>query len=205
MDMRNYLAEMEHAARTTIELVWTAHERMTAAETDLARLTAVTDDGYQRAEAFQQIEDPEDFMMGVGIHWDTYFGPDKERHHAAQDLLEVRATFDTQAFARAAQSASLIQYAKQGISLVHRGLDACPPGRDINGQSLATVIWMARNQALHWEEGRFSESVTTSFELLKAADLAFSDYSVRNMAFEIVSLLRWRDYVAYEADMLSLS
>lgn len=205
MDMRKYLAEMDHAARSTIELLWAAHERMMTAEADLARLTAATYDGYQRAEAFQQFEDPEDFMMGVGIHWDTYFGPDRERHHAADDLSEIRATFDTQAFARAAQSASLIQYAKQGVSLVHGGLNACPPGRDIIGQPLATVIWMARNQALHWEEGRFSESVTTSFEMLKAADPAFSDYSVRNMAFEIVSLLGWRDYGAYEADMLSLS
>lgn len=205
MDMRRYLAEMDHAARSTIEMVWAAHERMTTAEGDLARLTAATEDGYERAEAFLQVDDPEDFMMGVGIHWDTYFGPDKERFHAADYVSQVRDTFDAQAFARAAQSASLIQYAKQGISLVHGGLNRCPPGREISGQPLATVIWMARNQALHWEDGSFSESVTKSFEMLKAADPSFSDYNIRNMAFDIVSLIGWQDYDAYEADILSLS
>lgn len=205
MEMHNYLAEMEHAARSMIELVWEAHDRMTAAETDVARLTAATDHGYQKAEAFCQFEDPDDFMIGVGLHWDTYFGPDKERHHAKNYLGEASATYETQTFSRAAQSASLLQYAKQGISLVHGGLDACPSGRDIGGQSLPTLIWMARNQALHWEEGNFNGSVTTSFEMLKSTDSVFSEYKHRNMAFEVVSYLGWRDYDAFKADMVSLN
>lgn len=205
MDMKKYLTEIEHAARSTFDLVWAEHEKVAAAEVDVASLTAATEADYRRAEALMQFDDPDDFMMGVGIHWETYFGPDKKRYSAIDALAELRAIRDARAFSRAAQAANIIQYAKQGISIVHRDWSAAPSGRNISGQPLAKLIWMARNQGLHWEDHTFNENVTRCFEELKAFDPIFGDYASRNIAFEVISAIGWRDYAAFEADMLSLA
>lgn len=45
-----------------------------------------------------------------------------------------------------ALSGALLQIAKQGISVVYRGLSGCPDGRIIKNESLKNIIWQARNQ-----------------------------------------------------------
>jgi hypothetical protein len=66
-------------------------------------------------------------------------------------------------------------------------------------------MWQGRNQAIHWDEGGFTQPVRDVFELL-ASDLdpKFNEYTSRNMAFEVVSLLAWRGFPDFERDMLSL-
>lgn len=201
--MKTWLGETEHAMRSTIDLVWAEHAAVAEATGDLARLEAATEQGYRQSEAF--MDDFDDEGLATAIHWDTYFGADKERYHAAEALGALQATQEARSASRAALAATALQIAKQGISAVHGKLDASPDGRTEAGVVLKDLIWQGRNQAMHWEEGKPHKSVESCFETLKASNTAFADYTARNLAFEILELLGWKEYAAYEADMLSLA
>jgi hypothetical protein len=205
MDMNEYLAEMAHAVQTLIPALWVEHDGVKKISARAAQLQALTDRDYQRVESILQIDDTDEDGIATALYWDTYFGVDKERHHAFEELKGLRQQEDARAFSRAAMGSTILQFAKQGISVVYGELRNSPPGRDINGVSLSELIWMGRNQGLHWEESDFGKGVTTCFDKLAVADPVFGEYKARSMGFEIVSLLGWRDYAAFERDMKSLS
>ena len=201
--MKTWLGETEHAMRSTINLVWAEHAAVAEASDKVARLEAATGHGYRQSEAF--MEDFDDEGLATGIHWDTYFGADKERYHAAEALDGLKATQQARSASRAALAGTALQIAKQGISAVHGKLDASPDGRREAGVVLRELIWHGRNQAMHWEEGKPHKAVVTCFETLKVRNVAFADYTARSLAFEILGLLGWEDYAAFEADMWLLA
>nr|NNM90161.1 hypothetical protein [Bacilli bacterium] len=104
---------------------------------------------------------------------------------------------------------AILQIARQGISISYkRSKDKCPPGRNVYGESLKTIIWEARNQSIHHEEGNFKTSVQDCFYHLESeigADIIpFSSHPNRNYSKEIIWLLGWTDYSKYYIDMISL-
>ncbi|MDP8246581.1 MAG: hypothetical protein P9M00_00415 [Candidatus Tritonobacter lacicola] len=101
-------------------------------------------------------------------------------------------------------AAALLQVAKQGISVVHGSLSQCPSGRAIGRDYLKTVIWAARNQSMHYEEGNFNRSVVDCFHNLQADFGSQFTLGAINRADRIVELLGWYDYNHYESDMVSL-
>lgn len=205
MDINSYLSEIEHAARSVIGLVWTEHREVEELQSQIMKLNTEVHDGYRRAAAWNDSEDPDDFMVGVGIEWDTYFGPDKQRHGVQDQLTQAQGQLAARAFSRSSMAASLLQYAKQGISITQPSLDACPDGRLIGTQGLKHVIWQGRNQSLHWEDGKPHRAVRACFDLLTTqADQQFALYETQNLAFEIVALLGWVSYEAFETDLRSL-
>jgi hypothetical protein len=205
MDMRSYLSETQHACETLFPSIWNEWQALEALKGKISALTAATAEGYRRAEAFKEFEDPDDYMLGVGIHWDTYFGADKERYHAEAALPELEQQRDARAFACSLMAGAVLQFAKHGLSLVHGGIQACPNGRQVHGVDLKSVIWQGRNQSMHWEEGQPRPPVVQCFDALKATDPVFGNYLTQNMAFEIVRLLGWREFADFEADMISLA
>ncbi len=212
MTMVEYLAEVVFAAKQIFEVLNREGDALKRLKMRLDQLTRATEAGYARAEALQQIADAntppgqydDDAMMGVGVHWETYFGPDKERHHATLEAQAAVAQYATHAFSRGAIAGTLLQYGKQGISIVHGGLQAAPPGRLIHGEPLKNVIWQGRNHALHWEAGAFHKPVTDCFEKLKQGDARFAPYLQQNVAAELVDALAWNSFADFERDMLSL-
>ena len=173
---------------------------------DVDRLTQVTHQGYARAESLKLADDDDDFMMGVGEYWNTYFGSDKERFYKDKELQDVVAKFTAHEFSVQSLSADLLQFAKQGMSIVHSGLKTSPPGRSIGTQALRDVIWQGRNQALHWEAHNFTPAVVNCFQrLAQDVDPKFSYYNSRSMAFDVVELLGWGDFAHFRTDMLLLS
>lgn len=101
-------------------------------------------------------------------------------------------------------SGALLQISKQGISVVHGGLGACPPGRLVAGVALKDVIWQARNQSMHFEEGAFSGAVQSCFaQLALNAGGTFTLGRV-NLAHNVVQLLGWNSHANYEKDLASL-
>jgi hypothetical protein len=202
MDMTTYLAEIRHAVASIIPVIWSEHAIVDQATAILRRHEEATRRGYEQSAAF--MDELDDEGLATQIHWDTYFGPDKERHHAAEELAKVQATLEARTFSRSSLASSLLQYSKQGLSAVHGGLAAVPAGREIGGVSLKDVVWQGRNQGIHWEEGRPHPAVVECFEKLTAVDAAFGDYAAKNLAFEVVQLLGWRDVAAFEADLSSL-
>lgn len=205
MDMASYLNEIRHGCVSLLPAIWSEWKAVEALKVRIAALTAQTEEGYRRAQFLQQFEDPDDYMMGVGLHWDTYFGSDKARYHAIADLPSLEQIRDIRAFACTALAGSLLQFAKQGISLVHGSLQLCPAGRQVHGVDIKSVIWQGRNQSMHWDEGQFSQSVQACFDSLKAHDQAFNNYENRSVAFEVVRLLGWNECAAFEADMMAFA
>ena len=207
MNISDYLAEIGHAAETVISEIYRERDGLAETQAELNRLAAATHDGYQRAEFLAMNPDLDDDGLGTAIHWDTYFGVDKERHNKSAEQERLVERLHARQFSTAALSGSLLQYGKQGISLRYGKKKAgCPDGRIIAGLPLAEIIWQARNQALHWEDGSFHEPTTKCFENLAAnADPVFGQFKNRSMAFEIIELLGWNGIGAFLADMKSLN
>jgi hypothetical protein len=102
---------------------------------------------------------------------------------------------------------SVLQIAKQGISTVYSNLAACPNGRNIGSQPLKNIIWYARNQAIHHEDGTYNPATAACFAALtKEFDDRFclTKHATENLAGPVFTLLGWTDYPAYEADIKSL-
>src|SRR5205085_1103080 len=124
----------------------------------------------------------DDVMLATGMYWETYFGEDKELYHNDKEREELVNLIATHALSVGSLAGSLLQHAKQGVSLVHGKPEKCPAGRSVGSQDLKEVIWQGRNQAIHWEEGKFKQSLEKCFESLrKDFGPVFADYKKRNM------------------------
>lgn len=134
--------------------------------------------------------------------------------HAAQQaetlqgqLASLQASIGTHQQAVQAISGAILQIAKQGISIVHGGAGSAPEGRKIGTLALKDIIWAARNQAIHYEEGKFSKPVTDLFAILEmeqGAHFSLATHSNQSRAKQVLTLLGWFTYDAYVNDMESL-
>jgi hypothetical protein len=98
-----------------------------------------------------------------------------------------------------ALSGSLLQIAKQGISLTYQGLHNCPSGRTIKNETLKNIIWQGRNQTMHYEEGNYRRPLIDCFN-----NLGYGSIPMMNLGKEIIDMLGWTSYKQYENDMNSL-
>ena len=187
MKIPDYLNEVEHAVTTVITEIHREIDQLEALRSELAKLTAATDDGYRRVEFLAMNPDLDDDFLGTAIYWDTYFGVDKDRFHRNIETEFAAQRVAAHEFSVSALSGSLLQFGKQGISL-HFGKKriGCPDGRILVGMSLHEVIWQARNQALHWEDGSFHPPTKNCFQALAKTDPVFAQYKYRCLAYEIV-------------------
>lgn len=200
--MKTWLAETQHAFSSLIPLVWDEQDQLDEAAQRLTSLEAATDAGYLRAQAL--LDDLDDEGLGTFQYWETYFGADKDRFHAAIATDEKQQVLEARAFARSSLASAILQIAKQGLSAVHGKLDAVPAGREIHGVPIKDIIWQARNQSMHWEEGKPHNGVVGCFEKLAQAEPVFSNYGSRSLAFEVIHLLGWRDAAAFERDLTEI-
>lgn len=207
MDMQSYIGEIEYAASSLVQIVWTERTYLSKLEDEIASLSKVVETEYQKAQLWaMNAEDADDVMMAAGIHWNNYFGDDKDLHHKNKSRQVVTDNVLAHQFSVAALCAALLQYAKQGISLVHGGLPNCPSGRAIGSQGLKDVLWQGRNQAIHWEEGNFRKPVEDCFSALTTdIDSKFSQFKTRSMASDVVELLGWKSFDDFKADLLLIA
>lgn len=204
MNIPDYLNEIQHAVATVITEIHGEIFHLDSLRQDLAKLTAATEDDYRRADFLAMNPDLDDDFLGTAIYWDTYFGVDKDRFHKNVETETAAQRVAAHEFSISALAGSLLQYGKQGISL-HFGKKrvGCPDGRVVVGMPLHEIIWQARNQALHWEDGAFHPPTVTCFENLAAnADPVFGQYKHRSLAYEIILLLGWRSPNEFHQDMM---
>jgi hypothetical protein len=206
MDMQAYLVEIRPAVELLLPGIWAERDQLAQLKAEVAQLRSTMITNYAQVESIVSSDIPDDDGIATGLYWDTYFGVDKEQHYKAIDLKELDEKVQTRTFAVGALAGTLLQFGKQGISLVHRGLGAAPSGRAIGSQSLKNVIWQGRNQSLHWEEGVFSPAVQDCFKRLAAeVDGSFADFLNRNMAMDVVEMLGWRTVADFESDLTRLA
>jgi hypothetical protein len=123
------------------------------------------------------------------------------------EMAAIQVSIGTHQQATQAITASVLQIAKQGLSIVHGDLAAAPQGRSIGSLPIRDVIWQARNQALHFEEGSFSKPVTTLFSVLEAEQgpqFSLANHPKQCRAKQVLVLLGWDSYENYIADMVTL-
>ena len=206
MAMSDYLKEIDYAARKIVRLIWRDRERVIKLEAKVASLNRQVQSDYSSGDFIAlNSEDADDVGMATGIYWETYFGADKDRYHENKKLEKLVKQLAVHSFSFDTLAGSLLQYGKQGISLAHGGFANSPNGRSVGSQFLKDIIWQARNQAIHWEEGNPHPPVQSCFEKLeKEHDRKFGEYNSRSMAADVVALLGWRTFALFRADMLSL-
>ncbi len=207
MPMQDYLTEIEYAASSLIPIIWEERKQLRKLEEEVASLQRVVEDNYFRAESVaMNAADSDDVAAATGMYWDNYFGEDRERSDKDKDREQLVNRIAAHALSIGSLAGSLLQYGKQGISLAHGGLAACPAGPAIGSQSLKDVIWQGRNQSLHWEDGKPHPPVRECFDKLAAeVSSTFADYTDRNMSIDVVEFLGWEDFAAFNKALLSLA
>jgi hypothetical protein len=104
---------------------------------------------------------------------------------------------------------AILQFAKQGISVVHGNLVNCPPGRRVGSQDLKDVILQARNHAMHHEESpNHNQNVLNCFSLLEAdfgVKFSLQNHPGTNLSKEVIETLHWHGFVTFSEDMFLLS
>ncbi len=144
-----YLADIEFAVAQLLTTIYEEHNQRDRLEVDLAAATAVLERAVDVRDFLAMNPDLDDEGIGTAEHWNIHFNYGPERDRAQQRVHEIRQSIATKQFSLTAMSGSVLQYGKQGISLTHGGLGACPDGRMIGSQTLKNVVWQARNQAMH--------------------------------------------------------
>lgn len=126
----------------------------------------------------------------------------------ARKIKKLEKSIQVKELSINALSGTILQIAKQGISSVYGGLKNCPNGRPIGRETLKNVIWQARNQSMHYEEGSFNCHVEKCFANLAADygdEFSLNIHARENLASKVViDLLGWDKYSIYEADIKEL-
>lgn len=193
--MNEYLSDTRYAAEAIINAYNTDFERLFAKIRDFGTAHAIF------SESDTTLTFPAELAQ-VSRFCEAY----KIAHQQAQTINESVQALINRAEATAALCGALLQLAKQGISVANGGFNG-PPGRAIGTQPLRDVIRHTRNQAFHWEEGRLTPNTLLCFQAFDADfGLVYTrDCTHRSLATEVIDVLGWHSYTAYETDMLSLA
>lgn len=208
MQMSDYVTEVTYALEQLVPSLWHESYEEAALHERFHQLEAATQAGYRQSAAIaMDSEDAEDVGLATAIHWDTYFGVDKQRHATGVALKDaVKERLRVRRFSLDTLSGSVLQIVKQGLSVVHGGLTTAPGGRLVGQQALSTVVWQARNQSMHWEESKLSAPVLDCFLKLEADFGAqFSKPTSRSLAFQVVAALGWQETKNVLNDLTSLA
>ena len=203
--MNPYIADTSYSTSALIRLIFEE-------EYEIEMLSQERDSLLRKAEfyykAFSSKDMQEDFdEIRVMYDFGQMAKARKEADEVQAQINVLEASIDVKDFSLGALSGALLQIAKQGISLTHGGLSACPSGRSIGSESLKNVIWQARNQSMHFEEGNLHRRVRLCFQNLEndfGAQFSLATNPPLNLARHVVRLLEWGDYTQYEKDMGSI-
>lgn len=119
----------------------------------------------------------------------------------------LQASVGTHQHSIQAIAGSIFQLAKQGISLVHGGPGSAPPGRMVGSLAIRDIVWQARNQSMHYEEGSFKKALVDLFLTLEAehgSQFSLTIHAKQNRARQVLEVLGWVGYDAYLRDMQAL-
>ena len=86
---------------------------------------------------------------------------------------------------------SVLQIAKQVLSLRHSGKPTITAAKSIGSQSIVDVIWAGRNHAMHWDEGAPRANVQNMLNSLEA-DLDIIIEVGKNNCLSILGALDWK-------------
>lgn len=203
--MHQYLQDTEYATKNFFSLA-TDEERQLCALTERLRQTELSLAAHQWDFQTSDLNDDfSDAYVMAAFARAARAGQDLER--VKSEVAIIQASIGTHQHSVQAISGSILQIAKQGISLVHGGLETAPPGRMVGSLTLRDIIWQARNQTLHYEDGTYRKSASELFGTLEreqGPQFSLTTYAKQNRAKQILDLLGWTSYEAFISDMQTL-
>jgi hypothetical protein len=127
------------------------------------------------------------------------------------DISRIQALIGAHQLTIQTLCGSILQIAKQGITLVHGSFLArdsytigTPPGRIIAPLTLRDIIWQACNQTIFYKRGSYPQPVIDLFaelEISHGSQFSLSRYPRQSRAKQIIQLLEWLNYKTYISDM----
>jgi len=200
--MNQYITETEYAVKNLIELA--SKEEVELEERKKALFAAEARYKHNQWD-FETSDMNDDFsdahVMGA---FHRMASTQKESNALRHEISSLQALIGSRQSAIQAICGAILQISKQGISVVHSGKANAPEGRSIGAVSLRDIIWEARNQAIHCEEGTFNSSVTRLFKALEAdsgPEFCLNAHPKQSRAKQVLHLLGWHDYENYSNDM----
>lgn len=198
--MHQYLQDTEYAASKLFEILAYNRQELLGLEEEQRSALA--------KEACYEITFRQREMQSHANYWHGLFCEAVDSRMNLDNLIaQLQAQIFDKQFSLSAIAGAVFQIAKQGISVVHQNKESCPPGRTVHGVQLKEIIWAARNQSLHFEEGKVKPHTAQVFDSLfqNGAGDIFANYNQPvNLAHDVFILLGWNGYTAYKKDLISL-
>jgi len=102
---------------------------------------------------------------------------------------------------------SILEIAKYGIMVNYSRLSECPDIRFIGKESIKNIIYQGCKQSRECKVGKYSKSVQSCFSSLEnsfGSRFSLEEKPFKSLAYSIIELLGWKDYLVYERDMTAL-
>jgi hypothetical protein len=192
--MNQYLVDTKYATENLFTILYQEHNRLNEAlkscklmkDTEKNLFTKLKQNGFT----------PEGII--------DLYGLSSAAEKFEEDSKEIAQLLNSMGESLNIVAGAVLQIAKQGISAVYRDLSNCPNGRIIGNESIKNIIWQGRNQAMHFEEGRYKPPVTACFQNLENVYGSQFQLARKNLAFSVIHILGWTTYAEYERDMQTL-
>lgn len=205
--MHTYLIDTEFATKSLIETIYAEEKAFEQMSERYAMLKAQFDHLQWDFSTADGSEDFDDLQVQAKFNRMAKFHQDAAFQTKKLELENLQQSIANKKFSVEALAMNLLQIAKQGMSTVHGPLQNCPDGRFIGSQTLKNVIWQARNQAIHCEEGNPNNAVRICFSTLTVdfgPDFDITSNPTDSKAKKVIDQLGWNSFHQYESDMQSL-
>lgn len=198
----SYVDDTKYATRNLIEL---AMKEEASLKEKLISLSTAENKLIMNQWDYQTSDLSDDFsdMYVIGA-FNRMASAKKEADELKLEIVELQVSIGAKQVAIQSICGALLQITKQGISLVHGSRTNAPAGRVIGTENIRDIIWQARNQAIHYEDGTFNQSVTNLFQQLETSHgskFSLTMHVHQSRAKQIIMLLDWRTYSQYYSDM----
>jgi len=203
--MHQYIRDTEYAAQNLLRLATEEEAQLNALTETLSRTEArlkVHQWDFQSSDLNDDFSDAY-VMAAFGRAARAAQETDRLKH----DVAKLQASVGALQQATQALAGAVLQIAKQGISFVYGGLTAAPEGRNVGSLPIRDIIWQARNQSMHYEEGSFKKPLLdlfTKLETEQGSQFCLATHPHQNRAKQVLDLLGWANYTTYEQDMQAL-
>lgn len=204
--VHQYTIDVEHAARILIEGIFHEEESLSKLKEELQKLSARLCELGEAHEFLAMNPELDDEGLAIWSNWEGHWGMVRAEGLKKQ-IEEVGQAIEHHRASASALSGALLQIAKQGISSVYGALEQCPnTGCFVGTQPLNDVIWQARNQSMHYEEGeeRIRPQVKACFLALEqdfGDEFSLSKRPGESLAYSVVRRLGWVSFKRFATDL----
>lgn len=203
--MNQYISETEYAVKNLIELATSEENKVV----ELKEKLSLTEAKYKACKWDFETSDLHDdfsdtYVIGA---FNRMAQAGAQTSQLEQEINSLQALIGSRQSAIQSICGAILQIAKQGMSIVNGGLPNTPDSRIIGTLKIKDIIWQARNQAIHYEEGNFKQPVIDVFTTLEqehGINFSLAQHQKQSRAKQIINLLNWNDYSNYSRDMQSL-